>query len=232
MSSIPSHVETFIDLVIEQFSGIEKTELLHLWNQALNALNSNLNSNPLLASEKELRGMKIPVLKQLCKDRKLKCTGVKETLVQRLLGGAEPAEKPKTKNAQKSQKAKPQASILSRIQNDHSVFISRNKFGQFVHPETQFVFHPVSRSVIAKAKHNGKTSDLTEEDISTCYSKGFNYRVTKEPPFCYVDIETNLVFSEESLQVVGKYVDSMIDSNLSEGDIEYCKVNEWVIAKE
>ena len=56
-----------------------------------------------------------------------------------------------------------------------TIQISKNKFGNYEHNETGFVFSKADKSVIGKQKDDGTIIKLTEVDIEQCNIYKFTY---------------------------------------------------------
>ena len=69
-------------------------------------------------------------------------------------------------------------SISKKIQNNIStVQIRRNKFGNYEHPETMFIFDKVGQHVIGKQNISGRIDTLTKGDIEECKKYKFKHTV-------------------------------------------------------
>jgi hypothetical protein len=126
-------------------------------------------------------------LTALCKTHSKKCTGTKEVLISRLLG-KDDEEAPKEKKGNKPVKTdvkketktskKEPVSILKKLSETAQTFaIRKNKFGNFIHPETELVFNDKTKKVVGKQKDDGTISELTEDDIETCKKYKFQYDI-------------------------------------------------------
>lgn len=123
-------------------------------------------------------------LTALCKTHSKKCTGTKEILISRLLG-KDADEVPKEKKTSKTVKSdnsktskKEPVSILKKLSENAQTFaIRKNKFGNFIHAESELVFNDKTKKVIGKQKDDGTISELTEEDIETCKKFKFQYDI-------------------------------------------------------
>lgn len=167
-------IEKFIDLILEEWDmggDLTKDDFLELW----------MTNHPIEEEEKEpvltniptisqLRSMKKTELQVLCKERGLPDKGVKNVLIDRILGRKESPQKKSKKGVKKS------ADILLKLmKNQPQLNIRRNLFGNYEHIETRFVFDEVNEKVIGKQQEDGKVSLLTADDIEICQQHNFNY---------------------------------------------------------
>jgi hypothetical protein len=114
-----------------------------------------------------------PELISHCKARGLKCTGSKAELITRL---SEPenasSSKPKPKTTTPVVKSSIHKMLKSQIT---SVTIERNKFNNYEHSATRFVFDRATEQVIGKQNSNGNIDPLTKDDIEICNKHKFKY---------------------------------------------------------
>lgn len=125
-----------------------------------------------LAPERLLRCLKTELV-ALCKKRGVKCTGNKAQLIKNLLGktGAE-------LSASKSKKTKKTsaAPVAKRLALAAPVLeLRKNKFGNYEHFETGFVFNKVSKKVIGKQSPDGSVIPLTTLHIDECKRLNLDY---------------------------------------------------------
>lgn len=130
------------------------------------------------ASKKELTSM--------CLERNLKVTGTKEELIARLLNKDEapkPAKKPKklTKYQLLEERKKKIESIVQKINKCEPLKVSRNKYGNYEHKETGFIFKNNSNNSgpgIVIGKQNGEViEELNEKDIELCNKYKLVYKL-------------------------------------------------------
>lgn len=55
--------------------------------------------------------------------------------------------------------------------------LRKNKFDNYEHSETKFIFDRTTKEVIGKQLDDGKVADLTIEDIEVCKKHSFKYRM-------------------------------------------------------
>lgn len=95
-------------------------------------------------------------LVQLCRDRNISFKGTKAELIARL--------------------EKQSDSVQTKIRTQQPIiYLYENSHGYFVHPDTRFVFHRPSESVIGKQTNDEKIVPLSRSDIEVCHLYGFQY---------------------------------------------------------
>ena len=216
-NSVDSHtnllVETFISTLADKY-GITVSDLKDIWTQTSltqqhQSLTKDLCVTPrgspvkrsfdsadgvveqfqktFLSSSEDLNKMSCKELVAHCKARKLKVSGTKQELIERLTGGVatsstttvkkENDTTSKTKPAAKKRKSEPETpKVIKNIQSFiQTIKITRNAFGNFQHEETGLVFDKVSKQVVGKQNPNGQVDLLTVEDIELCNKFKFKY---------------------------------------------------------
>jgi len=117
-----------------------------------------------------LRSMKKEQLQELCLKRGLSSKGVKNVLINRVLGREEKPTKKKTKNNVPN--------VLDKLlKNQKQLDLRRNIHGRYEHIETQFVFDETTEKVIGKQLEDGTVAPLKVEDIDICKQYHFSYEV-------------------------------------------------------
>ena len=187
---IQSEIQKIVNLYIESVSNkynLDKNELLTIWNNSnikssqksisiveedikkevkSSSSSSNNNNNTLLKLSKA-------ELIEMCKSKKLKTGGTKQDLVDRLSGEESQS---KLVNTKTEKKVSPPI-IKKLIEKIPSIQIRRNKFDNFEHEETSFVFNNKTQKVYGKQNKDGSVSDLTPEDIDLCNKYKFSYYI-------------------------------------------------------
>jgi hypothetical protein len=123
-------------------------------------------------TEDSLLKKKCPELKQICKDRKLPCSGTKAVLISRILGLKEPAPKPRHTTSKKVQPQVKCAAIEHLLKQAPSVVIFRSESGHYKHAPTGFVFNPETKHVIGRDTPEGIVN-LKISDLAACKEHGF-----------------------------------------------------------
>ena len=195
--TLQNHVETivskFIDLVSEKH-GIDKEKLFELWGEK-NVKPSGKPAKPTLGSvdtddlshERLLKSTK-PELSSLCKMKGLKCTGVKDELIARLLGTNPPEKKAKGEKKEKVEKkvekkndSRSASEVSDVIKNLTSkipvIAIRKNAHGNLEHPSTGLVFDKNGKICVGKQKDDGKVEELNDDDIQTCRQYKFEFKL-------------------------------------------------------
>ena len=182
--SFSDQIESCIQRFIESVSlkhSLDKEELVKLWNgSSAPAKKDKPKAEPKAepkvkpassTEENDLSKLAKPELVSLCKVRGLKTTGVKQVLIDRLLG-----KEPSTAPPKKSSSSPKKEEILKKIQQViPQIQLKKNAFGFFEHPETKLVFDKITNRVIGKQNVSGKVDPLVEGDIELCNKFGFKF---------------------------------------------------------
>ena len=161
-NAVDNIVFEYIDKVAKMYS-LNKTDLLNLYNSSVSLSSENKVGTGTVSSS-ELNKLNKTELIELCRTKKLKLSGSKVDLIQRLL------------EFEKEDKETPK--ITTKLINKIApIQINRNKFGNFEHVETSFVFNNSTQKVYGKQLPDGKVAQLTEEDINICHKYKFTYEL-------------------------------------------------------
>lgn len=132
-------------------------------------------------------------LEAICKLQKLKVSGKKEELQNRILiatgqiqdvkeGGegkeSVPKSVPKSKKspAKKKGGASPSCPVIQRLEEKSHIYnISRNRWNNYEHLESKLVFQPVDKKVYGVQSEGGDVLELTTRDIELCKKYKFDY---------------------------------------------------------
>ena len=132
------------------------------YNIKINDLTEKYTEN--LSLKEKLQKLSVKQLKEICKQKKVKCTGKKSILIDNILEN----------NAVKE--VKPKNVILDNIsKNIKVIVIKRNQFNNFEHLQTSLVFDNKTKKVIGKQNINGTIDSLTQTDIEICRDNQFSY---------------------------------------------------------
>jgi len=190
LNYINDAVEKYIDRVVDKYN-LNKDELYNLWTSGSDKAVKNVKSNTTkvsaltsidtddISEERLIKCTKVE-LSALCKARSLKCTGTKSVLISRLLGNDENAAvvKKVSKSTKGSKAATSSSSVINKLTaNVPNVAIRRNRFDNYEHPETHFVFDKKTQRVLGKQDDDGTVLPLSVEDINMCKKYKFNYMV-------------------------------------------------------
>ena len=145
-----------------------------------------------------------PELIALCKTKKLKTTGTKQELIERITGvkstettskkckdketkvsedvpsnvPVKETGKKKTKAESKTELSKQEKSIIAKISAKiEDISIKRNVFGNYEHGVTKLVFNNKTEKVIGKQNPDGTVDELTEDDFQLCDKYKFKYEI-------------------------------------------------------
>jgi hypothetical protein len=153
----------YIDKVSIKYK-INKDDLVKMWNSKENSEEKMYDDN----KQKVVNGLSKltkPELEKMCKSKGLKTKGTKAELIEVL-----------SNDECKKTILKSQESINTKlIAKVPSIAIKRNKFNNYEHEETSFVFDNKEKKVYGKQNSDGSISQLTKEDINLCNKYKFAY---------------------------------------------------------
>jgi len=164
-SSTEKVVLTYIDQISTKFL-ISKDDLLSLWNGGTCGSSNDATIKQQLLDNvpKELAILTRNELVEMCKTKKLKHSGTKNELIQRImLSEKEIKTQPLITHQQNVVVNTPKL-----ITKPAPVVLTKNKFGNFEDAETHFVFNEKTKKVFGKQNPDGSISSLTVEDINIC----------------------------------------------------------------
>lgn len=172
-------------------------------------------SSKLNISNAELSLQTVDVLKGMCKDRGLKCSGKKSELIERLKGtdsvnNTESHEKAKeeTKVKVQTNKSKSVPDIFKNIEKTQ-IAIRRNNFGNYEHDETGFLFNDIKK-VYGVQQEDGSIRCINKEDIDLCNKYKFSYIIPE-------NLNTNdqedeeLEIEEDGEEYIEEYVEEDVN---------------------
>jgi len=174
-NNIQNTISQTINLFIEEVSNkynLNKNDLLNIWNGSreksdeiiISKTENNSDLNNLIKLSKN-------ELIELCKSKSLKVTGSKQDLAERIISS-------ENKIATKSINIPNKIPIVKKlIEKIPSIHLKRNKFENFEHSETSFVFNNKTQKVYGKQNSDGSVSNLTAEDIDICNKYKFSYYI-------------------------------------------------------
>jgi hypothetical protein len=169
MTSHENAIKEFISVLIKEFE-LDEDELLHLWKTKCTQLTIPVIETSTDPEQNELEKMKVAELKALCKKHGYPVSGTKKVLIGRILKKEVPKKKGRSKRDKKN---------IASILRNHSTLslhnIRRNKYDNYEHAETGFVFDDVSKIVIGKQSDTGEIIALTPADIESCIQYKFGY---------------------------------------------------------
>lgn len=179
LTLLNQNIEIFVLNIIDKFNlSLDKQDLLNLWHTqpTCNKKSDEFDMKKILKLSKQ-------ELVAECKKRKLKISGTKADLIQRLTGTEIPSPKKKNKKIKKSH-------ILTKIETTQSqtIKIRKNKFGNYEHDDTKFVFDKDTQKVIGLQNDDGSIQPLTPSNIDLCNKYKFSYEISQ---LCDQNITTN-----------------------------------------
>lgn len=170
--AISSHVDKiivgYIEKVVSAYPVVTKEQLLSVWGNETPVSVSGTNADN---ASNELSKLNKLELQELCKGKGLRHTGSKSELVKRLVD----YEAQKTAVVPPAVEVKTQPKLIHK--EKPPIALHRNKFGNFEHTETRFVFNNKTEKVYGKQNDNGSVSSLTPEDIDICNKFKFLYDI-------------------------------------------------------
>jgi len=153
----------YIDKVSIKYK-INKDDLVKMWNSKENSEEKTYDDN----KQKVVNGLSKltkPELEKMCKSKGLKTKGTKAELIELL-----------SNDECKKTILKSQENINTKlVAKVPSIAIKRNKFNNYEHEETSFVFDNKEKKVYGKQNSDGSISQLTKEDINLCNKYKFAY---------------------------------------------------------
>ena len=152
-SLINGVVNSFIDDVSSKYN-LPKEDLNRLW---MKTEDDKCSDN--VEKDVDYSSMKKPELVKVCKELGISDKGNKKDLIARI-------EKKKTRKE----------TIVEKLNVSlNSIIIKKNKFGNYIHTPTKFVFNKDTKSVIGKEDDDGNILQLTQNDINICNKYKFKY---------------------------------------------------------
>jgi len=169
INAIDTIIGSYISKISDKYN-IDKTELQHIWNNKNTDSESKSEVKPKTYSSNldkdRLQKLTKNELVDICKEKKIKHTGTKPEIIDRLL-----------ENKNKVVVEKPK-SISEKIQTTlETIQIRKNKFGNYEHFETRIVFDKNNQNAIGTQNTNGKIDTLTQEDIEQCKKYKFKFQL-------------------------------------------------------
>jgi hypothetical protein len=184
MSHSEAIIKKYIQLLIQTYD-LDEQSLLDIWQNNKSIFDEELKEDK--PQKEDYSKKSLAELKQLCKDKGLKCTGTKAVLIERLQTETttQTTLVSKLKKTSRNNSGTRISNVLQKIiHNSNTVNIRRNTFGLYEHPDTGFIFDEKTHEVIGKQSEsidpetNAPTVEkLTEQDIELCKEYNFNYRI-------------------------------------------------------
>jgi hypothetical protein len=243
--TIDATIQEFISEIVSKYN-LDKNEIQLLWTKGDNKITKPNTPEKVVIDKKttvnkdsnisELSKLNKNELISMCKTHGHKCSGTKDALINRILGkedGEEKKSQVQVTNTVKStkkvdEKLKETPVIKKVISNIPNVLIRRNKFNNYEHPESGFIFDNDTKTIIGKQKNDGSIEDLSSEDIEKCkYLYNFKYKLPSN-----LDAKSSLAdvkideLSEDDLEVEeyedeeSKIEEELVEEDLLEEDLD------------
>lgn len=164
--SFSQQLDNVVSSFIQKLSlvyNIPKEDLLRIWDEGVLDKNTSSELNT------ELNKLTKQELQEMCRVRSLKVSGTKIDLIKRL-DEHEVLRKGDRVN-------ETGVSVLDKIAKIPVIEIRRNKYGNFEHTDTSFVFNKETNKVYGKQNPDGSISCLTVDDINICHKFKFSYEI-------------------------------------------------------
>ncbi len=152
---VDSVVMEFIKEVSSKYK-LSNSELVGMWKRK----ETDKKEKEVIDYEK----MKKKELVDICKEMKISDKGNKGELIKRI----------------KNKKEKGDDIVEKLDMSLNSIIIKKNKFGNYLHVPTNFVFDKNNKSVIGKEIEDGNILPLTKSDINICNKYKFKYNVPED----------------------------------------------------
>ena len=240
LKEIDGTIQTFINAIVSKYN-LDKNEIELLWNKADTNTTEKVKSvkdTPVSTANKkdlnisELSKFNKTELISMCKTHGHKCSGTKDALISRLVGQVEKKSEitvNKTiKTTKKADEKIKETPAVKKITSDiPSVLIRRNKFNNYEHPESGFIFDNDTKTIIGKQKIDGTIEELSHEDIEKCkYLYNFKFKLPSnlDSKSSLADVKIDELSEDEDLQVEedeeSKIDDELVEEDLLEEDLE------------
>jgi hypothetical protein len=174
LTSVDKTVVSYISKIATLYS-LDKEELISIW-KGTNSSGGGGGEGTENEISKQLLALNRNELVELCKSKNLKYGGTKNDLIQRLVG-VEKQTKLNFETSKQQQPTPPNLPAPKLIAKNEPFALKRNKFGNFEHIETGFVFNEVTVSVFGKQNADGTIAPLTVEDINICNKYKFAFNI-------------------------------------------------------
>ena len=115
----------------------------------------------------------------LCKSKKIKCTGTKEMLIEFLIkeeNGSSISSKKPTEKAQQKLDFNIKQSSKNPLSKPSEIKLKKNNEGNYMHSETNFIFDKETKKVIGK-QVGSIVNTLKLDDIENCKKFNFDYDI-------------------------------------------------------
>lgn len=175
-NTIQNTIISFVEEVSNKYN-LNKNDLLKIWNgsrEKSDIIPQNEIKDEIKDSQlNTLLKLSKNELVELCKNKSIKVTGSKTELAERIIL-SESSKKIENKIPNGGDKISIVKKLVEKIPSIH---LKRNKFENFEHVETSFVFNNKTQKVYGKQNEDGSVSNLTAVDIDICNKYKFTYYI-------------------------------------------------------
>jgi len=241
--NIELSIKNFCDKLSEKYN-INSKELYNIWNINNTRINNhdvddnnnrnaddnngNTNENNCNANDKKndtinyndknyLESLTKNELIKICKEFKIKTTGKKDDLIDRIINTNKSSEiSTKTVKKANNQKSKIEPKLKTEI-----LQIKKNKFGNYEHQETHLIFNEVNKVVIGKQGEKGNIKPLNTEDIELCKKYKFQYNIPNNLEYTSLKNDIDLddeddELDDEDLEDINDDLEDLDDEDLDD----------------
>ena len=163
METFQKKITDYIDNVIIDYIQdvsvrykLPKQELQDMWMKKDGIRENKVDDED---SNKKYSKMKKTELVSICESKKLNSKGTKQELINRII----------------KKEVKGEDIVEKLDMSLNSIVIKKNKFGNYLHSPTKFVFNKDTKCVIGKEIENGEVLSLDANDIDICNKYKFKY---------------------------------------------------------
>lgn len=232
-------VSTFLTMISEKYS-LDYDELSAEWNRTSTNTPSTLNKKEKQAekqqpekkqpvkssiSNAELHLQTVDILKGICKDRGLKCSGKKSELIDRIKesNNEDKTDENSGENSGENSDLKPAVKLQTKVQNNKSktlpdiykkiekncLAIRRNAFGNYEHEETGFLFNDTKKVHGVQLK-DGSIRLLNKDDFDLCNKFKFMYIIPD-------NLNENIQDDDEDVEIEEEYEEEYEEEEENQG---------------
>tara|TARA_B100000131_G_scaffold304738_1_gene330053 strand:- start:1395 stop:2000 length:606 start_codon:yes stop_codon:yes gene_type:complete len=186
LSSLDKVMKNFLKDLSKKYN-LNKNELYDMWNTGnkdKETIEESSSKEERTKYEVELNKKKKPELVGMCTELELDVGGNKKELIKRIV----------------DDKFNKDNIIRNINRSVDSIIISKNKYGNYEHTTTGFVFNYSTKTVIGKQMDDGSVIQLTRSDIELCNKHKFKYNIPSDLGGGDVDLEDEYSssYSDES----------------------------------
>ena len=235
-------ISQFISSIASKYE-LEEEELITHWEQLKISITkktagkgkttkkADVASEPVL--DENIEGLTLVKLKELCRTRGLKISGLKAALVARLKGEEEPevsktsagkgkaGKKKKVVSDKSAKQIEEKSTVLDKLKEKSTICeIRRNNFNNILHSESNLVFKKINGEpiVIGHEGENGVVLPLNKEDIQNCKKYKFNSIGLPENLDTKKDEEEEIIEDDEELEEEEEEINSEGSEEVLEDD--------------